>query len=202
VSLQNALLGLISSMGPVSGYDLTKTFRLSMAHYWHASHGQIYPLLEKLRRDGLIVCQHVRQQDRPNKKLYSITPKGRDSLLRWLRAPRAPIQMKNEGLLKTRFFANLPPEEAIEQVRSERASYEVLLGKYRDLERAFFAVPPREMEDDALYTYFTLKRGIMFLRDSIDWCDWAIRSLQQRRRRNGRQSAAGSRQSPPPAGKS
>ncbi len=184
MSLQNALLGLISSMGPVSGYDLTKTFRLSMSHYWHARHGQIYPLLEKMRRDGLIVCQHVRQHDRPNKKLYSITANGREELLRWLRAPRAPLQMKNEGLLKTRFFAHLPREEAMEQIRRERVAFEELLQNYEELERIYFGARTlRELDDDTLYALFTLKRGIMFLRDSIAWCDWALRTLQQRRPR-------------------
>ena len=179
VSLEGALLGLIASMGPVTGYDLTKMFRLSMSHYWHARHGQIYPTLEKLKRRGFVTYRKLIQRERPNKKLYTITDKGRAELLRWLRAPLRPLQMKHEALLKCRFYANLRPSEAISRMADERAQYEQLLSQYLTLEKQFFGTQKDYTDADAMFAYFTLKRGIMFLEESMRWCDWAASEVQR-----------------------
>ena len=179
MSLEGALLGLISSKGPITGYDLSKTFRASMAHYWHARHGQIYPTLEKLKRRGFVSCRKLIQRARPNKKLYSITDKGRGELVDWLRAPKRPLQMKNEGLLKARFYAHLPSEEALALLAQERAQYEHLLERYREIERDEGGHGKDRRNADDMYAYLTLQRGIMFLQDSIRWCDWGQAEIER-----------------------
>ena len=188
MSLEGALLGLIASKGPVTGYDISKTFRASMAHYWHARHGQIYPTLDRLKRRGLITCREVVQRERPNRKLYSITRKGRTELVRWLRGPRRPLQMKHEGLLKARFLAHLPSDEAVALLEGERRQSECLLESYRAIERKEHRRGARNGSDaDAMYAYLTLRRGIMFLEESIRWCDWA--RTEAERRNKGRRAA-------------
>lgn len=202
MTLQYALLGLVSSLGPVSGYDLMKMFHLSMTHYWHARHGQIYPQLEKMRRAGLVSVKLVEQRDRPNKKLYSITARGRRALVAWLRSERKPIQLKNESLLKTRFFSLLPRAEAVALMKKERAAHTALLERYRDLEKTYFSGGVAGCpNDDVMYAYFTLKRGIMFLEDSIAWCDWCLTAMRKREAIRSREPGARSRRSRLPRGK-
>jgi PadR family transcriptional regulator, regulatory protein AphA len=179
MSLEGALLGLISSKGPITGYDLSKTFRASMAHYWHARHGQIYPTLDKLKRRGFVSCRKLIQRDRPNKKLYSITDKGRTELVRWLRAPKKPLQMKHEGLLKARFYAHLPVGEALSLVGEERAQHEQLLESYRAIERESFGSGRHYRSVDELYDHLTLQRGILFLEESIRWGAWAQAEVER-----------------------
>src|SRR5438309_5438096 len=86
-SLEHALLGMIAELEPVSGYDLIKTFRVSMVHFWHAHQGQIYPTLERMEREGLIQSREVVQRGRPNKRLFSIAGAGKLMLLEWLLSP-------------------------------------------------------------------------------------------------------------------
>lgn len=193
MSLEGALLGLISSKGPITGYDLSKTFRSSMAHYWHARHGQIYPTLDKLKRRGLVTCRKLIQRDRPNKKLYSITDKGRSELIRFLRAPKRPLQMKHEGLLRTRFSAHLPFDEALAHIAEEREQYDLLLETYRDIERREHGSGRDYRSSDDLYAFLTLQRGIMFLEESLRWCGWAQSEIERfgRQGRRPRRSSAG-----------
>ncbi len=195
MSLEGALLGLISSMGPITGYDLTKVFRKSMAHYWHARHGQIYPTLEALKCKGLVSCRKLIQRDRPNKKLYSITEKGRTELLRWLRQPPRLLQMKHEALLRCRFYAHLPAAEAVQRIRAERSQYEELLEQYRAMELENFGRSKDYPSADAMFGYFTLQRGIMFLEESVRWCDWA-QSEVERYSRPGRRKSSRRRAAP------
>lgn len=171
MSLEGALLGLISSKGPITGYDLSKTFRNSMVHYWHARHGQIYPTLDKLKRRGFVSCRKLVQRDRPNKKLYTITDRGRAELTRWLRAPLKPLQMKHEGLLKARFYAHLPHDEVLAQLASERDEYERLLAGYRAIEREEHPRGADARKADEFYAFLVLERGILFLEESIRWCN-------------------------------
>jgi len=189
MSLEGALLGLISSKGPITGYDLSKTFRTSMAHYWHARHGQIYPTLDKLKRRGLVTCRKLIQRERPNKKLYSITDKGRAELVRFLRAPKRPLQMKNEGLLRTRFSAHLPLDEALAHITEERERYDLLLESYREIERIEHGSGRDYRNPDDLYAFLTLQRGIMFLEESLRWCGWAQSEIERYGRQNRGRSA-------------
>lgn len=59
---------------PMSGYDLVKDIHSTTQH-WKPSFGSIYPLLKDLHGKGLVT---VRVSGR--KKLYTITPKGRQAL--------------------------------------------------------------------------------------------------------------------------
>ncbi len=192
MSLKHALLGLLSE-GEATGYDLTKMFELSMAHYWHAGHSQIYPLLDQMVKDGLILYEPVVQKDKPNKKVYRITPRGRDTLVAWLRVPPPPTRYKDESLLKIRFFQNLPEDETIDLLRARRRAHQATLDGYRKLEATYFpsGADEKTRPRASLYTYFTLRRGILLEEDSIRWCRWAIAQLR-RRKTAARETESGS----------
>jgi len=181
MSLKHALLGLLSE-GEATGYDLAKMFELSMSHYWHAGHSQIYPLLDDMEKEGLIVFEHVVQKDKPNKKVYRLTPPGREALVAWLKVEPPPARYKDESLLKVRFFDNLPPQDAITLLRARRRSHQATLDNYRKLEVTYFPEgPDTKMSGHGnLYAHFTLRRGILYEQDSIRWCRWAITQLRKR----------------------
>ena len=112
-SLDLALLGLIAEVPGVSGYDIMKIFDLSMAHYWHAHPTQIYPTLERMEEFGLIKRRNVVQRNRPNKRLYTITPAGERLLIEWLESPFEGINLKHPPLLRCRFLGHLGADGAI-----------------------------------------------------------------------------------------
>ena len=96
------LLGLLT-IEPMSGYDLGLTIRASVGHFWNESYGQIYPNLRKLANDGFVSCKTERQNGKPDRRIYSITKKGRERLTEWLAVPPQPEIPRNEMLLKLFF---------------------------------------------------------------------------------------------------
>src|ERR1700689_4738263 len=85
-SSMEGLLGLLA-IEPMSGYDLGLTIRGSIGHFWNESYGQIYPNLKKLAGGGFVNCKTERQKGKPDRRIYSVTEKGRARLTEWLTVP-------------------------------------------------------------------------------------------------------------------
>jgi len=86
MSLGHCILAVLSTRR-ATGYELNRVFDPEMAFFWSATHQQIYRELKELFDAGLVSCQTVEQQGRPDKKIYAITPAGREELRRWSAMP-------------------------------------------------------------------------------------------------------------------
>jgi PadR family transcriptional regulator, regulatory protein AphA len=180
-SLELALLGLIAEQHPRSGYDLVQTFRASMVHYWHAHPGQIYPTLERMERDGWIAGREVIQRGRPNKRIYSISSEGRRVLLEWLGSPYEQLKMKNPPLLKSRFLGHLGADGARAKFAEMRGAMASYLEVLRGCERAIAEHGGAYRDVNQMFVYFTLRRGIEFARNEVEFCEWAIAQIDRHR---------------------
>ena len=180
-SLDLALLGLIAEVPGVSGYDIMKIFDLSMMHYWHAHHTQIYPTLDRMEESGLIKRRNVVQRNRPNKRLYTITPAGERLLIEWLESPFEGINLKHPPLLRCRFLGHLGADGAIAVLKEERRSWAIHLKRYRELEKNYFADGKDYRDVNAMFSMFTLRRGIDWMGENIRWCEWAIGEVDRNR---------------------
>ena len=180
-SLDLALLGLIAEVPGVSGYDIMKIFDLSMAHYWHALPTQIYPTLDRMEQSGLIKRRNVVQRDRPNKRLYTITPPGERLLIEWLESPFEGINLKHPPLLRCRFLGHLGADGAIDVLKEERRSWAIHLKRYREIEKNYFADGKGYTDVNKMFSMFTLKYGIDWMAENIKWCEWAIDEIDRNR---------------------
>ena len=127
MSLAYAILGLLQQQER-TGYDLkTSCFDQCIAHLWPADQAQIYRTLEKLVEQGWITFTVEIQQDRPNRKVYSVTEAGKAELIRWLQCHQ-PLPTAREPLLIQLFFAAQLPNSAIIQLLEQQlvARYEKL----------------------------------------------------------------------------
>lgn len=95
MSISHALLGLLAR-APMHGYELKAAFEAELASLLTLNYGQLYPALDKLETDGLVAKERIAQDDRPDKKVYSITPEGRAELARWLGEPSAPPKLNRD----------------------------------------------------------------------------------------------------------
>jgi PadR family transcriptional regulator AphA len=179
-SLELALLGLIAAMPRVSGYDIVRIFNLSMRHFWHAHQGQIYPTLTRMERAGWISSRQVIQRGRPNKRLFSITPTGREALEQWLESPFEDLKLKHPPLLKTLHLGHLGAERALEKFAEQRAACLAYLKELCGIERDFFAKGGCTSEH-MMFSYFTLRYGIGWMEESVRWCDWAMVEIDRHR---------------------
>src|SRR5918997_950310 len=82
-TLGYAILGLLSRE-ELSGYDLAGRMQVRVGHFWEARHSQIYPELARLEEGGLVTHRVVEQEERPDKKVYEITPAGLAALKEWV----------------------------------------------------------------------------------------------------------------------
>lgn len=113
-----------------SGYEIKKSFEEGpFAHIQAASFGSIYPALTKLSEDGLLVSRAETQDKRPDKKVYSITPAGRDALAARLMKPPAEDRVSSDFLFIL-FFAHLvPPPLLAEFIDRRIAWYEASIAR-------------------------------------------------------------------------
>jgi DNA-binding PadR family transcriptional regulator len=80
------ILGLLSQQ-PMSGYDAKQYLESLGWLVGNPSFGAIYPALHGLLEDGLVTLQVVFYENRPPRKVYSITPDGERALDDWIHEP-------------------------------------------------------------------------------------------------------------------
>lgn len=106
------------------GYELKAAFEAESASLWTLNYGQLYPALEKLEVEGLVDKERIVQDDRPDKKVYSITAAGREELARWLREPTAPPKLsRDEFYFKLMAARALPAADLKELIQRQRQVY-------------------------------------------------------------------------------
>ena len=76
MNLRAVLLGFLTR-GDLTGYELKGAMDESVGFFFGARYGSIYPTLRSLEEEGFVRSTLVVQSDRPNKKVYSLTPEGR-----------------------------------------------------------------------------------------------------------------------------
>lgn len=131
MSLAHIILGLLQQQER-TGYDLkTECFDDCIAHLWPADQAQIYRTLDKLEMQGWISCTVEIQRDRPNRKVYRITPSGKEEVTQWLQTHQ-PLPILREPLLAQLYFAAQLPDPAIIELLEQE--YEVRRKKLAECE--------------------------------------------------------------------
>lgn len=132
------VLGLIALNGAATSYDLKSQVSLSVGNFWSFPHSQLYAEPEKLTAAGYL--DEEREETGRRRRIYSITPAGRDALLDWVRASETvPTEVRDVGLLKL-FFSVLADaddrralaERELESHRAKAREYEALAGLIAD----------------------------------------------------------------------
>lgn len=118
MDVKTVCLGMLTG-GAASGYDLKKCFESSFGHFFAAGYGSIYPALSSLAESGLVTCENVPQDGRPDRKVYSITERGREELSRALDNPTPGHKVRSEFLAQI-CFAHLMTDEQINAVVDHR----------------------------------------------------------------------------------
>ena len=106
-STEYAILGALANE-PKHGYDIARFLESGLDATWYVSTSQLYTLLKKLERHGYLSSRVTPQETRPSKRMFSLTPKGQDVFLTWLRQPSEHVRdLRIEFLAKIFFFNHL-----------------------------------------------------------------------------------------------
>lgn len=112
----------------LTGYEIKQHFEEAFSHFFVAGYGSIYPALADLTQRGLVDCTSVLQEKRPDKKVYSLTPGGREVLIKELMATPPRHKVRSEFLVLMVFAHLLPPEKVAEIAEQMLGQWDDVLG--------------------------------------------------------------------------
>jgi DNA-binding PadR family transcriptional regulator len=178
VSLRGAILGFLS-LEPTSGYTLKQRFDGSVQSFWTATQSQIYRELHALEEVGAVDAERRPGDGKPDRKVYSLTKRGREELASWLAEPQGPLVLRHPLLLQFVFAAELPPAALDERlaryaegVAAARRDYAGRLGSEEIFSLA------RTARERAVWR--------LAIEHGLGWCDAELRWVARARRQLSR----------------
>ncbi|MCJ7700945.1 MAG: PadR family transcriptional regulator [Anaerolineales bacterium] len=178
MSLEHAILGFLNYR-PFSGYDLKKIFDTSVRHFWPADQSQIYRTLNRLTQKGWAEMEVIEQENRPDRKEYSITAAGQEALRQWLVIPLSFGDNRSAPLVQVFFAGQLSNDEIIAMYQRVADFMRMGLKQYEHI--------PQEMEAYAdcvqsqrefFFWMQTLEIGKMMARTNLEWIENVIAQLK------------------------
>ncbi|RED39662.1 PadR family transcriptional regulator [Paenibacillus sp. VMFN-D1] len=159
---------------PGSGYDVM----LKIQPFWQAKHSQIYPLLAQMEENELLSSHWVKQCDKPDKKVYSITDSGIRKLKEWMYKPLPDPVTRDELSMKTFCMWMTDRDNAIDIVESRKSyfirrleSFQSMQGKVTEEHKKFGT---REF-----YDHLLIQKGIFNAAAGLEWCNWVLGILRE-----------------------
>lgn len=180
MSLAFGILGFLSYT-PMNGYSLVKAFDSSLDFFWHAQSSQIYQELKKLEKQGYICGEMVIQEDRPNKRVFSITDTGKKEFMEWLAAGAGEdaTQFKSAFLMKVFFGGNMPPAQSAAMLRSFQADCEAYLQRMGSVPESIASYGSHLEAYQKIYWQFTADFGYRFIKTCIEWAGECAAKLEE-----------------------
>ena len=172
---QFAILGMLALLKKSSGYDLKKHMESSTQYFWKETFSSIYPVLEDLEKQKLIVkVEKAAKKNDRQCNVYSLTSEGRSALKNWLSQQPEAMQLRNELMLKL-FFGNMVPvETSIEHLKEHKKDLENKLATYQEIKKEL----SNTHSSESVYWLITLDHGIRHALTSLEWCDSTIKALR------------------------
>jgi PadR family transcriptional regulator, regulatory protein AphA len=170
MSLRHAMLGLLSA-GPASGYDLLKTFEMSLANAWSATQSQLYGELIKMAGDGLV---EVISEGPRGRKEYAITTAGKAELHHWMTEVEPEPLRRNAILLRVFFLHLLEPEQARAYLRNQA---EQAAERHNELVKLAEFIQGGD-DPETTYGRMALEWGLRATALSRDWAEWAVSQVK------------------------
>ena len=173
-----AILGLLT-IKPLSGYDIKRLINNSIAYFWSESNGQIYPTLNQLTKEKLIVVSTNQFAGKKMRITYAITALGRLELQKWMREKDEKSVHRDEKLLKLFFGKNISKKECIQLLKNREKKQIENLKEYESILKSL-----QEEADSPHHVYWvlTVKNGISSAEAEIKWCRGSIKTLKSNKK--------------------
>ncbi len=168
------ILGKLKVLGGASGYGVKRDADSTLRFFWTISQAQIYPLLARLEREGLVKGRSE-ARGRRRRRVFTLTKDGEEALREWLRTDEAlSHELRDAGMLKLFFADVLDSDDALALVRRIRTRHERILERLREME-------PRGIkatEAGVAFPLHTLRWGMALHEATLEYCDALQRELE------------------------
>ena len=169
MSLSHAVLTSLIEKSS-SGYALARRFDKSIGYFWHATHQQIYRELARMEAAGWIASSSAPDAGKTRKREYRVLAAGLAELARWANEPCAPMDPRDEFMVKLRAEAALGEIDLRAELRRRIALHHEKLAHYREIEERDFP-SAKSMPRLARIHHMILKKGILYEQVSIAWSE-------------------------------
>lgn len=154
-------------------------------HFWHAYHSQIYTTLQQLEDEALLTSELEGEDDKRNKRLYTITEAGKKDLHQWLDEPLLELVSAKETLLVRIFFsAEREQQDILDELRVQRRLHQRKLEQYQGLNDSQMKqiIPDSDEEASQQLPFWkaTLRFGIAYEEMYLQWLGEVINMVEAR----------------------
>jgi len=180
MSEKYAMLGILAQKD-LHGYELKSSFDEKVGEFWSLNYGQIYSTLDRLEKDDLVTHDRQAQEKRPDRKIYSITKKGRKELDEWLAAPINRVRaLRDDFFIKLVFTGKDNPGPVLDLIEKQKALY---LRQMNHLTHQKVALKKKAKDPAALTTELLMDAGLFHAEADIKWltlCEAKIKAMMKK----------------------
>ena len=135
------LLGFLIQ-DPMHGYDLHQRVEEELGRIWYMGMSNLYAALKRLEEGREVEVTIRHQESYPPRKVYQVTPSGRERFLEWVHKPIPSMRdMRVEFPAKLYFFRFLDLEGRDELITAQEA---VCRERLERMEESARAAPPND----------------------------------------------------------
>ena len=161
--MRQPLLALLAKE-PAHGYELKLALEQTFGQAYPSPNiGQIYVTLKRLEQDGLVRSQDVAQDSRPNKKVYELTPEGREQLAAWVEEPIEGPRVRDEFFMKLILAPMAGLADRMELINSQRRHYFGIMRNLMDMQANMDRATPAAR--------LLIEGAVLHLQADLDWLE-------------------------------
>jgi DNA-binding PadR family transcriptional regulator len=161
--VRQPLLALLAKE-PAHGYELKLALEQTFGQAYSSPNiGQIYVTLKRLEQDGLVRSEDVEQDGRPNKRVYELTPAGREQLAAWVAEPTEGPRVRDEFFMKLVLAPIAGLADRMELINSQRRHYFGIMRNLMEMQAS--------MENASPAARLLVEGAILHLQADLDWLE-------------------------------
>jgi len=172
------ILGLLA-LRAMTVYEINKALERGVSLFYSASFGSINAATEKMLAKGWISGEEKVENGR-NKKIFHLTPAGRQAFQDWLNSDIEAEKIKDPGLTHLYFmgFASATERVRVLEVHLEKLHHTLDALELIHQQSADSEAPPG-LEDVRRFQMFTLDYGRAFYTFNITWYQNLLATLKK-----------------------
>jgi DNA-binding PadR family transcriptional regulator len=203
MTVRHAILGLLAQK-PRHGYELRAAFSVVVGgdENWDVKPAQIYTTLDRLEEAGLVeLSSDLGEGKEPSRRVYAITPQGREVLCEWFESGVTPEHQRDEFFVKLMIGLTSGEADPARLIQTQRSHL------YQDLHAATSLRDSYDPQTE-MAQILLLDKVIMYLEADLRWLDMVETRLDEvkhqplpepeiRKRGRPRKGQSGSEYPPP-----
>lgn len=176
--MEFVILGLLA-LRTMTIYEINKALKRGVSLFYSASFGSINAAISRLLEKGWVSGEEKVENGR-NKKIFQLTPTGKDAFSNWLNSEIETEKVKDPGLTRLYFMGLADAQERIRVLTTHLEQLQRTL-ETLDLihqETARIETPP-QLKDVRRFQMFTLDYGRAFYAFNIAWYKDLLETLKK-----------------------